>query len=54
VVRDAAYKEFMSAEDQAILAELVPSMYAALWVVWAKSYTMQHAVGLYPSGRGIT
>jgi carboxypeptidase T len=49
VVGDTAYKEFMTAEDQTTLASLAQSMNAALRAVRGKSYTVQQAVGLYPT-----
>ena len=49
VVGDTTYKEFMPAEDQASLTALAQSMHAALRAVRGKNYTVQQAVGLYPT-----
>src|SRR5262249_16443777 len=49
VVGDTAYKEFMPAADQTRLANLAQSMNAAIQAVRGKSYTVQQAVGLYPT-----
>jgi carboxypeptidase T len=49
VVGDAAYKEFMPAEAQGTLVGLAQSMNAVLHAVRGKSYTVQQAVGLYPT-----
>jgi carboxypeptidase T len=49
VVGDAAYKEFIPAEDQATLAGVAQNMNAALRAVRGKSYTVEQAVGLYPT-----
>jgi carboxypeptidase T len=49
VVGDAAYQEFMPAEDQATLVSLAQGMHAALRAVRGKSYIVQQAVGLYPT-----
>ena len=49
VVGDAAYKEFIPTEDQGTLVGLARSMSAALRAVRGKRYTVQQAVGLYPT-----
>ena len=49
VVGDGSYKEFMPAEDQGALVGLAQSMNAALCAVRGKRYTVQQAVGLYPT-----
>jgi carboxypeptidase T len=49
VVGDSAYREFISAEDQAMLMGLAQSMNDALHAVRGKRYTVQQAVGLYPT-----
>ena len=49
VAGDSAYKEFMPAEDQGTLVGLAQGMHAALRAVRGKSYTVQQAVGLYPT-----
>jgi carboxypeptidase T len=49
VIGDSAYKEFMPTADQASLVGLAQSMNTALGAVRGRSYTVQQAVGLYPT-----
>jgi murein tripeptide amidase MpaA len=49
VVGDSAYREFIPGADQATLVELANGMNAALAEVRGKSYTVEQAVGLYPT-----
>ena len=49
VVGDSAYKEFIASSDQAMLAQLASGMNAALNDVRGKSYSVDQAVGLYPT-----
>jgi carboxypeptidase T len=49
VVGDSAYREFMTGEDQAKLVALAEDMNKAIAEVRGKRYTVQQAVGLYPT-----
>jgi len=49
VVGDTAYKEFMPAADQTALRQLARGMNTAMSAVRGRSYTVQQAVGLYPT-----
>jgi carboxypeptidase T len=49
IVGDHAYKEFIPPEDRSTLVGLARSMRAALRAVRGKRYTVQQAVGLYPT-----
>jgi carboxypeptidase T len=48
-VDDTDYREFMPTADQATLVGLAQSMHAALNAVRGKNYTVDQAVGLYPT-----
>lgn len=49
LVGDSAYREFMGGDDQATLVDLAQGMNAALNEVRGTSYTVDQAVGLYPT-----
>ena len=49
LVGDSAYREFMGGDDQATLLDLAQGMNAALTEVRGTSYTVDQAVGLYPT-----
>lgn len=49
VVGDSVYREFIPSADQAMLVELAHGMNAALAQVRGKSYSVDQAVGLYPT-----
>ncbi|MFN0070490.1 MAG: M14 family metallopeptidase [Chloroflexota bacterium] len=46
---DTAYREFIPVADQAMLRTLAKNMNTALKTVRGRSYTVQQAVGLYPT-----
>ena len=48
-VGDSAYREFMASADQAALVELAHGMNAALSEVRGTRYTVEQAMGLYPT-----
>lgn len=49
LVGNSAYREFMGGDDQATLVDLAQGMNAALNEVRGTSYTVDQAVGLYPT-----
>jgi carboxypeptidase T len=49
VVGDSTYGEYLASDDQSVLSELAAGMNAALSEVRGKSYTVDQAVGLYPT-----
>ena len=49
LVGDSAYREFMGGDDQATLLDLAQGINAALTEVRGTSYTVDQAVGLYPT-----
>jgi carboxypeptidase T len=49
VVGDSAYREFIPSADQAVITELASGMNAALSEVRGRRYSVDQAVGLYPT-----